>query len=99
MTLQELEIVRSAFQDEMQKIAAVSVRSGRIGISPANLAKFKGSLGKFKKIGSAKPHLLDRTIGPLALMGGGAAAYHYGRKYHQDRNMGRQMRLQSQQQW
>lgn len=96
MTRQDLETIRAAMSDELEKISAVRFR--RISMKPGNLAKFKGVFGK-KKLGGAKgPHILDKTLGPLALMGGGAAAYHYGRKYHQDRNMGRQIRIQQQMQ-
>lgn len=95
MTRQDLETIRAAMSDELEKISAVRFR--RISIKPGNLAKFRGVFGK-KKLGGAKGNILDRSIGPLALMGGGAAAYHYGRKYHQDRNMGRQIRLQQQMQ-
>jgi hypothetical protein len=98
MTSQELETIKAAMTDELEKIAAFRIRVGRVGIKPGALPSFRGSLGK-KKFGGAKGgHFLDRTVGPLALMAGGAGVYHYGRKYHQDRNMGRQIRMQQQMQ-
>lgn len=97
MTSQELETIKAAMADELEKIAALRVRLRAPGIRPGALAAFKGRLGKRKFAGS-KGSVVDKTLGPLALMAGGAGVYHFGRKYHQDRNMGRQIRMQQQMQ-
>ena len=93
-----LDIVKTAFMDELEKIAGSlqgHVRSGRKPIGVEKLLKKESELPKASEITKmAKGFPLSGK--DTALLVGGAAAYHQGRKIKRRYDMGRQMELQGQ---
>jgi len=93
--MEMLDVMRGAFEDELEKISGAlhgQVRSGRRPIGAKRLMEKDSSHTKVSDIVkiSGLPTLAVGAVG-------GAGAYHWGRLANEDRKVGRIIRLQQQQ--
>lgn len=89
----DMDTMRAAFEDELEKIAGSLTGHVRSGRRPIGAQKLMEKDSEHTKVSDIIK--VSGLAGAATLMAGGAGLYHWGRKANEDRKLGRQMRLQS----